>query len=150
MATPDEGQSLPEQEQELVQRAHAAASAEEAIEALSEALMLRIHAAFMAIDPDRAEDDLQALRRAGLDRLLTELVLAAPATAAASARALERMRAAYTSGEARANDLKRAILVFDRTAYRLALVADAQFPFSYPLAQNPVREALYAFARAIK
>ena len=134
---------------ELMKKAEVAPTYEEALPFVSEAILTQLLDAMKMSKIPKADQEVDSLRRSGLDQLLVESLLRGRLSHQSTDRHLNRMRDAIRSRGIGVADLKNGILAFDGAAQRLALVAGKGGPFQYPLQGNHARDSLITFARSL-
>lgn len=135
--------------QGLMREAEAAPTYEKALPFVAEAITAQLLDAMRGAKVPKADQQVEALRRSGLDRLLVEALLRGKLTYQAADRHLNRMRDAIRARGVPVQDVKNGILAFDGAAQRLALVSGKGGPFQYPLHGNHARDSMITFASSL-
>jgi hypothetical protein len=133
----------------LMRRAEDAQSYEDALPFVAEAITAQLLEAMKTSKMPKADQQIDALKKSGLDQLLVEALLRGRLTYQAADRHLNRMRDSIRSRVVPVQDMKNGILAFDGAAQRLALVSGKGGPFQYPLHGNHARDSLITFASSL-
>ena len=133
----------------LMAKAETAPTYDEALPFVAEAITAQLLHAMKSSKVPKADQEIEALRRSGLDRLLVESLVRGKLSYQSVDRHLNRFRQAIKTRDISVNDMKSGILAFDGAAQRLALVSGKGGPFQYPIAGNHARDSLITFARSL-
>ncbi|MCC7382560.1 MAG: hypothetical protein IT384_12055 [Deltaproteobacteria bacterium] len=117
--------------------------------AANEAVLDELLKAMKSSGIPKAEQSIDALRRSGLDHVLTYSLAIGRLSHESVRRELDRFMKALANRTLTANDIKLGILALDEAAQRLAIAAGKGGPFRYPTSQNRARDSLITFARSL-
>lgn len=138
-----------QESERLLDQAERSESLEEAEALITQAMNLQLVGALKAARVSKAQQAVEDLKEAGLDRLLLESWMEGKVSYKEVSGHIERLRKKMSTLED-AEIIKQGILTFDTAAQHLAMLQGPEgHQFEYPLKNNRARDSLTTFARAL-